>query len=100
VVVEPGEDLDVGAIGEAVVSEVGLPGLVGLLGLEADVGGLRFLLRLSGDEPGAADDPVDRRPRQRDAVMVFEMPADRVSAGIETVSGELPAELEDQVHRC
>ena len=50
VVVEPGEDLDVGAVGEAVVGEVGLPGLVGLLGLEADVGRLRLLLRFGGDE--------------------------------------------------
>ena len=32
VVVEPGEDLDVGAVGEAVVGEVGLPGFVGLFG--------------------------------------------------------------------
>ena len=29
VVVEPGQDLDVGAVGEAVVGEVGLPALVG-----------------------------------------------------------------------
>ncbi|MDZ4235168.1 MAG: hypothetical protein U1C73_15725, partial [Dietzia sp.] len=36
VVVEPGEELGVAAIGEAVVGEVGLPGLVGLLGLEPD----------------------------------------------------------------
>jgi hypothetical protein len=41
VVVEPGDDLDVGAgpavgVGEPVVGEVGLPGLVGLLGLEAE----------------------------------------------------------------
>ena len=60
VVVEPGQDLDVGAVGEAVVGEVGLPGLVGLFGLEADVGRLRLLLRFGGDETVAADDPVDR----------------------------------------
>ena len=34
VVVEPGEDLDVDAVGEAVVGEVGLPGFVGLFGWE------------------------------------------------------------------
>jgi hypothetical protein len=37
VVVEPGDDLGLGAGGEAVVGEVGLPGLVGVVGLEADV---------------------------------------------------------------
>ena len=38
VVVEEVEDLDVGAVSEAPVGEVGLPGLVGLGGFEADVG--------------------------------------------------------------
>ena len=32
VVVEPGEDLDVGAVGEVVVGEVGLPRFIGLRG--------------------------------------------------------------------
>ena len=41
--VEPGEDFDVLAVGEAVVGEVDLPGLIRLLGGEADVGGLRAL---------------------------------------------------------
>jgi hypothetical protein len=58
VVVEPGEDLDVGAVGEAVVGEVGLPGLVGLFGLESDVGGFRLLSRFVDNEVGAFDDPV------------------------------------------
>jgi hypothetical protein len=34
VVVEPGEDLDVAAVTQPVVGEVGLPGFVGLLGAE------------------------------------------------------------------
>ena len=38
VVVDPAQDLGVGAVSEAVVGEVGLPGFVGLVGLEADVG--------------------------------------------------------------
>lgn len=37
VVVEPVQDLHVGAVGEAPVGEVGLPGLVGLGGFEPDV---------------------------------------------------------------
>ena len=38
VVVEPGEDLGVGGVGDPVVGEVGLPGLVGKGCLEADLG--------------------------------------------------------------
>ena len=37
VVVEPGEDLGVGAVGESPVGEIGLPGFVWLFGLEPDV---------------------------------------------------------------
>ena len=100
VVVEPGEDFDVGAIGEAVVGEVGLPGFVGLLGGEADVGGLRFLLGFGDDEAGAADDPVDRRSRHGELVVVLKVPGDRVGAGIEALGGELSAEFDDEVDRC
>ena len=53
VVVEPGEDLDVDAVGESVVGEVGLPGFVGLVGFEADVGRLGSLRSVRGDEPGS-----------------------------------------------
>jgi hypothetical protein len=53
-VVEPGQDLGVGAwaaigSGESVVGEVGLPGLVRHPRLEADVGRLGALLRLRDD---------------------------------------------------
>jgi hypothetical protein len=41
VVVEPVEDLDIGAVGESPVGEVGLPALVWLGGLETPVGGSR-----------------------------------------------------------
>jgi hypothetical protein len=54
VVVDPAEDLDVDAVGEAPVGEVGLPGLVGLLGLEADVGRAGLLAGFGHDEIGAA----------------------------------------------
>ena len=50
VIVEPGEDLGVGAVGEAMVGDVGLPGLVGLFGCEPDVGGPRLLLRRRLDQ--------------------------------------------------
>ena len=41
VVVDDAQDLCVGAVGQAVVGEVGLPALVGLFGLEPDVRGAR-----------------------------------------------------------
>jgi len=97
VVVEPGEDLDVLAVGEAVVGEVGLPGFVGLFGLEADVGGLRFLLRLRDDKVVSAQDPVDRRSGDGDVVVVLEVPADRVGAGIEALGAESPAKSDNQL---
>ncbi len=92
VVVEPGEDLDVGSVGEAVVGEVGLPGFVGLFGLEADVGRAGLLLRFGDDQVGAPDDPVDRGSGELDVVVVFEVPDDRVGAGIETGGGKLLAD--------
>lgn len=99
VVVEPGEDFGVGAVGEAVVGDVCLPGFVGLVGLEADVGGFRFFVRCGLDEVVATQDPVDRGPRQCDAVVVFEVPADCVGAGIEALGGELAAKLDDEIDR-
>ena len=38
VVVEPVQDLHIGAVGESPVGEVRLPGLVGLIGLQAEIG--------------------------------------------------------------
>ena len=48
VVVQPVEDLDVGAVGERPVGEVGLPGFIGLVGFESEVGGLRSVLGVAG----------------------------------------------------
>jgi hypothetical protein len=98
VVVEPGDDLDVGAgpavgVGEPVVGEVGLPGLVGLLGLVADVGGLGSLGRVRAHLPGANQDPVDCRRGQRDLVVMLEMPVEGVRAGVQAGLGELLAQF-------
>jgi hypothetical protein len=49
VVIEPGHNLDFGAVGQLPVNEVGLPPLVRLLGGEPDVRRLRPLLRLGDD---------------------------------------------------
>jgi hypothetical protein len=85
------QDLDVGAVGQAVVGEVGLPTLVRLIGLEPDVGALGSLRRVRDDGAGPDEDPVDRRPRQGRAVMVGKVPADRVCAGVQTRFVELLA---------
>ena len=61
VVVEPGQDLDVVTAAEAVVGEVGLPHLVGLLGGEADIGRPRPLLGGGHDQTLAAQRAIDRR---------------------------------------
>ena len=103
VVIEPGQDLAVGTwtavrAGEPVVGEVGLPRLVGLVGLEADVGRLRFLLRLRNHQSSGCESAGDRRPGHRDAVVVFQVPTDGLGAGIEAGRGQLLAELDDQLH--
>lgn len=73
-----------------------MPGLVGLFGLEADVGGLRPFLGLGGDESGAFEDAVDGRARERDAVVVVQVPGDGLGAGVGAVGGEVAAQGEDQ----
>ena len=99
VVIQPRQDLDVDAGGQPVVGEVGLPPLVGLLGGEADVGGSGPLGWCRGDESVAAQGAVDRRSRDPDLVVVFEVPTDRVGAGIETLGGQSPAQLDDELDR-
>ena len=59
VVIEPAEDLHMGAVGQPPVGEVGLPALIGLLGGEPDVGGFGPLLRGGGDQTGRAQVPMD-----------------------------------------
>ena len=86
-VIEPGQDLAVRAegvvgVGEPIVGEVRLPALVGLVGFEPDVGALRALVRGGCDHTGPEQDPVDRRPRQGDPVMMGQVPADRVRPSI------------------
>ena len=78
VIVEPGQDLGSGPVGERVPVEVGLPALVRLLGLEPDAGGSRPLAGLGDDEAAGGQVPADRRRGHGDAVVVFQVPADRV----------------------
>ncbi len=88
VVVEPGQDLDLGAVGEGPVGEVGLPALVGQVGFEVEVGGLWPFLRLGLDEAGAFQSAPDRRCGDRDVVMVLQVPGDGVGAGVEPFRSE------------
>ena len=101
VVVQPGQDLGVGAgravgLGEPVVGEVGLPGLIGQGGGEPVVGRLGSLLRRWGDQPGAGQVAADGGRRHGHAVVVAEVPGDGVGPGVQARGGELVAELGDQ----
>ena len=96
-VVEEVEDLDVGAGGEAVVGEVGLPHLVGELGLEPGVGRFRAFLRVGGDVSMAGQDAPHRRRRHRDVVVLGEVPAQGVRAGVEALLDQLLAQPQYQI---
>jgi hypothetical protein len=82
VIIEPGQDLSAGAVGERVVGEVGLPASVRLLGLESDVGRFRPFPRLGGDQATGGQVPADRRRRDCDLVIVVQMPGDRIRPGV------------------
>ena len=103
VVVEPGDDLDVAAerclVGESVVGEVGLPGLVRHRCLEADVGATWVASSGWGDQALPGQGSGDRRGRDRDLVLVGEVPGDGVGAGVEAGLGELFAQLARSARR-
>src|ERR687892_50061 len=85
--------------GEPVVGDISLPAAVGLLGLEPDVGGLRPLLRLRDHQPPPGQVTGHGGPGHGDAVVVGQVPADRVRARVQAGIGELLAQPDDQVHR-
>ena len=102
VVVEPGQDLGLGAgssvgCGEPVVGEVGLPGLVGLVGFEADVGGLGALVRRGDDQPEPGEVAGDGGDRDGALMVVPQMPGDGVRSGVESLLGQLFAQPDDQL---
>lgn len=98
-VIEPGEDFDVGSAGESMVCEIGLPGFVWLFCLESDVGGAGFLSGLVIDKFRGAEVPVDCGGGDPDFVVVFEVPGDRVAAGVVAVVGQFVAEANDEADR-
>jgi hypothetical protein len=75
VVVEPGDELDVGAGGEAVVDEVGLPALVGLR-LRRVCRAPSVISPSRGDESVTDQDPADGEAEQAELVVVEQVPAD------------------------
>jgi hypothetical protein len=88
VVVEEGEDLDVLGVLQRVEGEVRLPHLARQFGAEAHVGRPRALLRLGLDEARPAQVAVDGGRRDRDSVVVTEVPADRLGPGVEAGRGD------------
>ena len=97
VVVEPVEDLGVGAVGQRPVGDVGLPALVGLGGLEADVAALGPLVRLRGDESAGGEDSPDGGDRRAGAVPAVQMVGDGGRTGLVPVAVEVFADREDLV---
>ena len=97
VVVEPSDDLGVLTAAEREVGEVGLPGLVGLLGSEADVGGLGPLLRLGGDQALPGQGARDGAEGDLELVVVLEVPGAGLGAGVESGLGQSLADPDDQV---
>jgi hypothetical protein len=61
VVIEDVQDLDLAAVREGPVGDVGLPAFVGQVGFEPPPRGARSLVRLRGDEPALGENPPDRR---------------------------------------
>jgi hypothetical protein len=105
VVIQPGEDLHMGTGGtrrrhEPIVGEVGLPALVGLIGLEANRGRTWFHLGLRGNQAGLGQIAADGGARHPDSVVVFEVPPDGVRSGIKAGRHQRRAEFDDLTNHC
>ncbi len=88
-VVEPGDDLDGGAVCQRPVAEVGLPELVGQVGGEARIGRSGPLVGAGIDHACVFEEPPDRRGRHGDLVALGEVPADGVRPRVEALGFEL-----------
>jgi hypothetical protein len=97
VVVDEVADLDVGAVGEEPVSDVGLPAFVGLGRFEADVAALGPFVRFGNDEAPLGQDPPDRRQCRGLPVASLQVRCDRGRTGLVAVAVELFADLDDFV---
>lgn len=95
VVIEEVQDLDIGAIRQAPVGEIGLPGFVGLVGLEALPGRTRPFMWLVGHQAAGAEDAVDRRVRRDRECLLVKMPGDHRGTGVEPLNHQGLAQLSD-----
>ena len=97
VVVDPAEDFDVGAAGEAPVGEVGLPAFVGLFGGESDVGAFGPFVGCGCDEAGGVEVAADGGDRNVEVVVVLEVPGDGVGSGVEAFAVQFGAQGDHEV---
>jgi hypothetical protein len=97
VVVEPADDLDLAAVGQVPVGNVGLPDRVGLRGLEADPGAAWAFARLGYDEAGGMQDAPDGGRRGGGQALTLEVPGDGGGTRVEAAGGELAAQGGDPV---
>ena len=97
VIVDHVQDLDLGAVGQAPVGDVGLPSLVRQIGFEPDERGAGRFCGWGVTKPRRRKDPPDRRDRRAGAVAARQVIGDRVGAGIQALIGERLAKLDDLV---
>jgi hypothetical protein len=97
VVIDPGQDLGFLPAGQLPVDEVGLPALVGQVGGKPDVGRLRPLGRVGGDQARPGQVPADGRGRHSDLVVVFQVPGNGVRPGVPAMPGQLLPQPRDQL---
>ena len=95
VVVEPVEDLDVGAVGQLPVGEVGLPAFVGLGGFEAVIGAAGAFAWLRGDQAVVVQDAPDRRGRGHRQAGLAQVPLQGQRSSVESVGGQLFTQCHD-----
>jgi hypothetical protein len=97
VVIEPVQDLDIGAVSESPMGEVGLPGLVRLRCFEAQIGRTGALLRLRDDQARRVQDAPDRRGRRDVETLAFQMPGDRHQTRVMPVRAQPATQLDDPI---
>ena len=95
VVVDEVDDLDGGPITQGPLRHVGLPGLIGQLGREADEARPWPLLGLRHHEAPSLEHPPDRAERRDVVVAAPQVPVDRHRPGVETLLGQLLAQQHD-----
>ena len=96
-VIEPGQDLGAGAAAQRQRVKSDCQhwfGIAAATRLQEDLGRLRGW-GMTHAAPGQV--PADGRWRDRDPVLVTQMPGDRVRACVQALAGELLAEPDDQV---